>query len=94
MWNARLLEGELGEAVRKLKDELDGDVFVSGCGELARNLLREGAVDEVLFWVRPVVWGDGARPFEGETVRMRLIGSEAFDSGETLLRYEPLPTER
>jgi dihydrofolate reductase len=91
MWNARLLEGELGEAVRKLKDELDGDVFVSGCGELARNLLREGAVDEVLFWVRPVVWGDGARPFEGETVRMRLIGSEAFDSGETLLRYEPLP---
>jgi dihydrofolate reductase len=92
-WNARLLEGELGDAVRRLKDELDGDVFASGCGELARNLLREGVVDEVLFWVHFVVWGDGTRPFEGETVRMRLIGSEAFDSGVTLLRYEPLPIE-
>jgi hypothetical protein len=33
--------------------------------------------------------GEGARPFEGETVRMRL-DSTAFDSGVTLLRYEPL----
>jgi dihydrofolate reductase len=90
-WNAQLLEGELGDAVRRLKDELDGDVFVSGCGELARNLLREGVVDEVHFGVHPVVWGEGARPFEGETVRMRLIASETFDSGVALLRYEPLP---
>jgi dihydrofolate reductase len=90
-WNARLLEGELGDAVRRLKEELDGDIFVSGCGELARNLLKEGIVDEVLFGVHPVVWGEGTRPFEGETVRMRLIGSETFDSGVTLLRYEPLP---
>ena len=91
-WNARLLEGELGDAVRRLKDELDGDVIVSGCGELARNLLREGVVDEVRFGVHPVVWGEGTRPFEGETVRMRLVGSEAFDSGVTLLRYEPANT--
>jgi hypothetical protein len=33
---------ELGDAVRGLKDELDGDVIVSGCGGLARNLLKEG----------------------------------------------------
>ena len=59
-WNAQLLEGELGDAVRRLKDELDGDVFVSGCRELARNLLVEGVVDEVHFWVHPVVWGEGA----------------------------------
>jgi dihydrofolate reductase len=88
-WNARLLEGELGEAVPKLKEELDGDVIVSGCGEFARNLLAEGLVDEVRFGVHPVVWGDGARPFEGETVRLKLLESKAFDSGVTLLRYQP-----
>jgi dihydrofolate reductase len=93
-WNARLLQGELGEAVPKLKDELDGDVIVSGCGELARNLLAEGLVDEVRFGVHPAVWGDGARPFEGETVRLRLLDSQAFDSGVTLLRYEPLGVGR
>jgi dihydrofolate reductase len=89
-WNARLLEGELGEAVPKLKDELDGHIMVSGCGELARNLLAEGLVDEVRFGVHPVVWGEGARPFEGETVRLQLLESKGFDSGVTFLRYKPL----
>ena len=89
-WNARLLQGELGEALPTLKDELDGDLIMSGCGELARNLLAEGLVDELRFWVHPAVWGEGARPFQGETVRMRLLASKAFDSGVTLLRYEPL----
>lgn len=91
-WNARLLDGELGEAVPRLKDELDGHVIVSGCGELARNLLAEGLVDEVRFGVHPVVWGDGERPFQGEKFRFRLLESKAFDSGVTLLRYEPLAT--
>jgi dihydrofolate reductase len=77
--------------VPKLKDELDGDLVMSGCGELARNLLAEGLVDELRFWVHPVVWGDGARPFEGERVRVRLLESKEFDSGVTLLRYQPLP---
>jgi dihydrofolate reductase len=90
-WNARLLKGELAEAVPRLKEDLDGDLVMSGCGELARNLLVEGLVDEVRFGVHPVVWGAGARPFEGETVRMRLLESKSFDSGVTLLRYEPLP---
>ena len=89
-WNARLLQGELGEAVPRLKEELHGDLLVSGCGELARGLLAEGLVDELRFWVHPVVWGDGGRPFEGETVRMRLLDSKTFDSGVTLLRYDPL----
>jgi dihydrofolate reductase len=89
-WKARLLQGELGEAVPRLKEELDGDLIMSGSGELARNLLAEGLVDELRFWVHPAVWGDGARPFQGETVRLRLLDSKAFDSGVTLLRYEPL----
>jgi dihydrofolate reductase len=90
-WNARLLQGELSEAVPRLKDELDGDLIMSGCGELARNLLVEGGlVDELRFWVHPVVWGEGARPFQGETVRVQLLDSKTFDSGVTLLRYGPV----
>jgi dihydrofolate reductase len=89
-WNSRLLDGELGEAVPRLKAELDGDVIVSGCGELARNLLADGLVDELRLWMHPVVWGDGARPFQGERVRIRLLESTTFDSGVTLLRYQPV----
>jgi dihydrofolate reductase len=91
-WNARLLQGEIGEAVPRLKADLDADLMMSGCGELARNLLADGLVDELRFWVHPVVWGDGARPFEGERVRIRLLDTQTFDSGVTLLRYEPLRT--
>lgn len=93
-WNARVLEGELAEAVPGILAEADGDLVVTGCGELARSLLAAGLVDELRFWVHPVVWGGGgARPFAGAKVRMGLLGSETFDSGVTLLRYEPLALE-
>jgi dihydrofolate reductase len=89
-WNATLIEGELEDAVSKLKEELDGDLFTAGCGELTRNLLQGGLVDELIFWLHPVLWGRGERPFgEEERLRLRLVGSEVFDSGVTLLRYEP-----
>jgi dihydrofolate reductase len=89
-WNATVVDGELAEGVSRLKEELDGDIFLSGCGELARNLLAAGLIDELRFWIHPAVWGEGERPFFGEAqARLRLAGSETFDSGVTLLRYEP-----
>ena len=89
-WNATVVQGELADGVSKLKEELDGDVILVGCGELARNLLAAGLIDELRFWVHPAVWGPGERPFQGEEqVRLDLVGSETFDSGVTLLRYQP-----
>ena len=89
-WNAKLLEGEAREAVPKLKDRLAGDLVLIGCGELARHLLAEGLVDELRFWIHPALGGRGARPFEPDgTVGLRVVDSTAFDSGVTLLRYEP-----
>jgi dihydrofolate reductase len=90
-WNATPLEGEAAETVPRLKEELDGDLFMSGCGELGRALLEHGLVEELLFWVHPALAGPGTRPFgEDRTLRLRLLESTAFDSGVVLLRYEPL----
>jgi dihydrofolate reductase len=89
-WNATLLDGDSADAVSRLKADLPSDLLIYGCGELARSLLAGSLVDEFRFWVHPAVWGAGERPFEGEARnRLRLLGSEAFDSGVTLLRYEP-----
>jgi len=41
-WNATVIEGELTEGVPKLKEELEGNLMLIGCGELARNLLAPG----------------------------------------------------
>jgi len=89
-WNATLLEGDAAEGVSQLKDEHDGDLLLIGCGELARHLLAHGLVDELRFWLHPAVWGEGTRPYEGATVRMRLLDSRSYDSGVALLRYQPL----
>lgn len=90
-WNATLLEGGIADAVSRLKTELPSDLVVYGCGELARSLLATALVDELRFWVHPAVWGSGERPLQGEArSRLRLLGSEAFDSGVTLLRYAPM----
>jgi dihydrofolate reductase len=90
-WSATVLEGDAPDAVSRLKAELPSELLMYGCGELARSLLAAALVDELRFWVHPAVWGSGDRPFQGEAQnRLRLLGSEAFDSGVTLLRYAPV----
>ncbi len=61
-----------------------------GCGEFTRACSRKGLVDEFWFWIHPAVWGPGDRLFEEvERLRLRLVDTEAFDSGVVLLRYAP-----
>ena len=90
-WNSTLLEGDASDAVSRLKAELPSDLLMYGCGELARSLLEATLVDEFRFWVHPAIWGSGERPLQGEArQRLRLVGSDAFESGVTLLRYAPV----
>jgi dihydrofolate reductase len=89
-WNATLLEGDLVERVRRLKAEHEGDLLTYGCGEFAFALVKAGLVDEVHFWVHPVVWSEQARPFHGlGHVRMTLKDSTAFGNGVVRNIYEP-----
>jgi dihydrofolate reductase len=88
-WNAETIEGDAVEGVARLKHDLDGDLVMSGCGELARTLIANGLVDELRFWIHPTVQGDGPRPYGGDTIPMRLLDTTAFDSGVILASYAP-----
>jgi hypothetical protein len=44
-WNASLIRGDLDMAIPALKAEHRGNLIVSGCGELAHSLTRQGSVD-------------------------------------------------
>lgn len=89
-WNASLIQGDVVEGVEALKTQLDGVLLMYGCGSLARQLAAAGLVDELRFWVHPWVWGPGQRPFhEGDPVQLRLVESTTFDSGVTLVIYQP-----
>ena len=61
--NSVLLEGDVADAVAKLKAE-DGPVLsVQGSSDLLQTLLRHDLVDEFHIWTFPVVVGEGKRLF-------------------------------
>lgn len=93
-WNAMAIDGDAIAGARRLKKDYPGDLILSGCGELARELIAAGLVDELWFWIHPRIQGLGTRPYQGATVAVRLIEARSYDSGVTLLRYEPLPSNR
>lgn len=89
-WNATLIDGDVAQYVAKLKQEVGANLLSFGCGEFAAYLAEHGLVDEVRFWVHPVAWGSGERPFHGRTpVGLQLISTTTFASGVTLLSYRP-----
>ena len=90
--NSTVLKGDVGEAVAKVKDEVEGDVVVHGSARLVQTLIEHDHVDELRLMVFPVVLGKGKRLF-GETSdkkRLRLTDSRAVGEGVSILIYEPV----
>ena len=90
--NSTVLGGDVVEEVSKLRQEVDGDLYVHGSAQLVQTLLENGLVDELRLMVFPVVLGAGKRLF-GDTdsaAALRLVDSKP--AGETvILTYEPAP---
>jgi len=87
-WNATLLEGDLADSVRALKDTHQGNLIVTGAGELAHDLMTSDLVDEVWLAVSPYLWGTGPRIFDDlGAMRLELAATTTYPSGVVLLRY-------
>jgi dihydrofolate reductase len=88
-WNAELLRGDLGTAVRHLKQQPGRGLFVGGV-KLAQALTELGLIDECEFIVQPRLAGHGPTLFAGLTkyVDLKLVGRKEFKSGAVALRYE------
>jgi dihydrofolate reductase len=77
--------------IRSLKDDVDGDLYVSGSGMLVRAMLADGLVDELHLFVYPVTRGPGPRlfPEDAAPAKMSLATSESYDNGVVYLGYRP-----
>jgi dihydrofolate reductase len=79
------------DAIRRLKDEVDGDLFVSGSGTLVRAMFADGLVDELHLFVYPLTRGSGPRLFaEGAAPgKLSLAACESYENGVLYLNYRP-----
>lgn len=87
-WNSRLYKGDLEEEVKRLKEEADGIMSVSGAG-LANALMNLNLIDEYHLYVHPVIIGSG-KPMFGplkNKVKLQFVETRTFKSGVVLLRY-------
>jgi dihydrofolate reductase len=81
-WNSRLVRGDVGDELARLRAEFDGDFEVGGA-TLAASFIRRGLVDEFGLVVHPVVLGGGTPffpPLESP-IRLKLNDSRTFASG-------------
>ncbi|HEY7265001.1 MAG TPA: dihydrofolate reductase family protein [Trebonia sp.] len=81
------------DAIRSLKDRVDGGIYVSGSGTLVRALLGDHLVDELHLFVYPITRAGGPRLFGPETGthKWTLADSQVYDNGVMYLNYAATP---
>ncbi|MEA2485799.1 MAG: hypothetical protein QOD46_910 [Actinomycetota bacterium] len=79
------------DAIRNLKDMVDGDLYVSGSGTLVRAMLEDGLVDGLHLFVFPRTRGAGPRlfPSNAPPAHFSLSALESYDNGVVYLSYAP-----
>ena len=88
-WNASIIEGNVADAVRRLKADDGRDLLIGGSGQLIDFLTWHGLIDEYRLMVHPLVLGDGTKRLF-PTVRnqpFELSGSLSLPKGVVVLTY-------
>jgi dihydrofolate reductase len=90
-WNAELIRGDLGPAVRALKAQPGGTIGVGGV-TLPLALAELGLIDEVDLVVLPTIAGRGPSLLAGlsKPMNLKLVRRKEFASGAVVLGYEVL----
>lgn len=87
-WETGRLVRDIG-ALRSLKEQPGGAVYVIGGPALISSLLNAGLIDEIRLIVHPIALGGGQGPFAGRTDRQtfELVESRSGRSGRVVLGY-------
>jgi dihydrofolate reductase len=87
-WNGRLVRGDVGDELARLRTEFDGDLDIGG-PTLASQFISRGLVDEYRLIVHPVILGAGTPFFPGleASIGLRLKETRTFESGVLYLGY-------
>jgi dihydrofolate reductase len=79
--NTTVISGDVVAGLKKLKEETDGSILVSGSGTLVDTLLENDLVDELRLMVFPTILGRGKRLFPDGIDRLKLKLAETRTVG-------------
>lgn len=87
--HSHALKGDLADAVRALKAQDGADLLTFGSGDMGRQLLAVGLVDELRLVIYPVMLGRGKRLFGDDALAsaFTLAHSIATPGGVLINRY-------
>jgi dihydrofolate reductase len=86
--NATLVGENLDGFVRKLKQDIEGEIDVAG-PTLAASLTGLGLIDEYRLYFRPFVLGGGKPYFAGARPPLRIIASDRIGEDAVLVTCVP-----
>lgn len=83
------LSGEAAEIVRRVRADADGDIWLMGGGELARQFLQADLIDEIQLGIVPVIIGEGIPAFPAGFPQreFELTGSKTYSGGLAVLSW-------
>lgn len=90
--NTTLVKGNIADEINKLKQQPGNPIAVFGSGNLSTTLTNLGLIDEYRIMVNPIILGKGTPLFHDieKSVKLKLVDSRVFKSGNVLLNYQPV----
>ena len=86
--NTSVIEGDLVDFVRDLKEQPGGDIGIHASISVAQALLAAGVVDELSVSIGPMIVGRGRRLLDGSpSLQLEMIRSEISPTGYLLIDY-------
>jgi dihydrofolate reductase len=87
--NSKLIEGDVAEGVRALKEQDGPDLQVHGSANLIQTLLEHGLIDEFRLKIFPLVLGTGKRLFGAGTVPagFKVTSAQVLSGGVIVANY-------
>jgi dihydrofolate reductase len=89
--NSEIVGGYDPNAIRSLKEGMDGDLYVSGSITLVRAMLADGLIDGLHLFVYPLTRGVGPRlfPEDAGPRKFSRVTTDSYANGVVYLNYRP-----
>jgi dihydrofolate reductase len=85
-----LVRGDVAAEVARLKREPGKDIMSYGHGPLGQTLLQHDLLDEIQFWIHPVLVGRGKTALRDNLrAELELVESRTLANGVVVVTYQP-----